>query len=955
MSVEDKFLQKVSRSLLQRFGNDLKNVAVVFNNKRPQLFMRKYLAEIAGKAIWSPAFFTIQPFIAQSSTKISASPAKQFVILFGIYNQLLRSEGRETLSADAFYSLSEIILADFSQIDYYLVDADKIFSIMGNVTELLQQFQGFEEEQIQFLSSFWSSFSAEKQNQLQQRFVDLWQRMPRLYKQFHEKLNLQNFDTIAGTYRSLAEGKAENPDFIRKFKHTVFIGFNALSGSEERLFKKWQDEGLCSFYFDANEHYVTDPLHEAGFFIRRNIEIIGLKNALPFGKSGELNDPEKEIKVLETVGNVAQAKILANIIHPDNDNLNKAIVLANESLLVPVLQTLPLGIKTNVTMGYPFVQSSVFGFADLWLSIQEELELTKKSTVSYPKVISFLYHPLVGVDEKDIQIIHSSIIKEQLNEVECTSLWTLGTLAAQTFTAVSSDENLPEKLVLVLENILSGLRGDQALRDMDLKLISEALKNLRQLADSFLEIDQLKTFSLSLQSKLVRKGLQSLRITFEGEPLEGLQVMGLLESRCLDFDELIILGMNEGVLPRVSMSPTFIPDSIRKAFRLPVLENQNAISAYLFYRLIQSAKKITLIYNGVTDENSKGEPSRFIRQIEFETKCIFINQLQVNETPKIESECGITVEKDGPVWNKLQLYFSSNGQYPNPRLSATDFTDYIACPLRFFYKRIAGLKEPERLPDEIEAGLIGSILHQLMEGLYSEYIGKSVSSKQLEALKYNLPTKAVEALKAVMFGKNQNVKLKAVHKIVLKVVEQYARIILNHDSGIAPFTILELENKKDYLLHYQVKVGSGNQKIWLYGIIDRVDNRDGKTRIVDYKTGGDKIEYRSLEGLFDVANKHQNRAMLQTLYYTYVYEKVRNMSRVEPNLYIVKKFGHTQFKTDGAKGIILEQDELENMKGGFAKKLQGVINDIFDPEKDFYQTSNLKHCQYCAYKEVCRR
>ena len=957
MDVQENFLQKTSRSLLQRFGVDLRNVAVVFNNKRPSLFMRKYLAEISGKAIWSPSFFTIQPFIAQSSTQITASPSKQFVVLFEVYNQLLLKEGKETLTADAFYSLSEIILADFSQLNYYLVNADKVFSVMGNIAELQQQFQGFEDEQLAFLSNFWSSFSPEKQNVLQQRFVELWQRMPQLYKRFHEKLSEQNLCTTASTYRSLAEGTAGNADFIRKYRHTVFVGFNALSASEELLFKKWQDEGLCSIYFDANEHYVLDPLHEAGFFIRKNTRINGLKSELPFGKSAELSNPEKQIVVVETLGNTAQAKILGSIIDEQESGVNKAIILADEKLLLPVLQTLPQGIKTNVTMGYPFMQSSVFGFADLWLSVQEELHQTKKDCISYEKVIRFLYHPMTGIAEKDVQNIHKEIIKTHLNEVKCTSLWTLSPLAAQTFTLISTQESLPGKLVLVLENILSGLRSDAALRDMDRKLIAEGLKNLRQLADSFLEIDQNQSFSLSLQSKLIRKGLQSLRIAFEGEPLEGLQVMGLLESRCLDFDEIIVLGMNEGILPKVSISTTFIPDSIRKAFRLPVLENQNAISAYLFYRLLQSAKKVTLIYNGVTDEGNKGEPSRFIKQLEFETECTFSNQLQVNETPGILPENGITVVKDGPVWNKLQYYFNSNGQYPNPRLSATDVTDYIACPLRFFYKKIAGLKEPERLPDEIESGLIGSILHRLMENLYAGFIGKSVSKGDLTAMKDSLTQKATVALNKEMFGDGgRTSSLSAMQKIVLKVVEEYASLILKHDISVAPFTIIELENKSDYLLQVPVRVGMGQQKVWLYGIIDRVDNCNGKIRIVDYKTGGDKVEYRDLDSLFESANKHQNKAMLQTLFYTYIYEKVKSVNRVEPNLYIVKKFkGHTQFKTSGAKGVVLEHDHLETMKDGFALRLQEVVNDIFDPGKAFDQTTNVKHCQYCTFKEVCRR
>lgn len=409
----DKFLYRVAGDLLSRFGNDLQNVAIVFNNKRPQLFLKKYLSEISGKPIWSPHFYTIQQFFSASTNQVCASQLKQFFVLFTEYNHLLKSEGKEPVSADVFYPLAEIIVSDFSQIDYYLADPAKVFNLIGSIAELQHQFPNFEEEQLEFMKSFWSSFSGEKQSKIQEKFIEMWHRMPQLYKNFHEKLDSKDLVTSAKMYRNLAEGSSKVPDFLNRFSHVVFVGFNALSKAEELLFKIWQGEGLCSFYFDLDEHYFEDLRQEAGHFIRRNINTVGLVNQFEDSLS-RINDPAKEFIVVQALGNVAQGKLLGELIAttPTGDADTKAIILADEALLLPVLQTVS-DEALNVTMGYPFEQSAVFGLCDLWLDIQEEISLGDQLTISYHKVLTFILNPLVNIEKEQKSGIHKEIVDEK--------------------------------------------------------------------------------------------------------------------------------------------------------------------------------------------------------------------------------------------------------------------------------------------------------------------------------------------------------------------------------------------------------------------------------------------------------------------------------------------------------------------------------------------------------------
>ncbi|MEX8549332.1 MAG: PD-(D/E)XK nuclease family protein [Mucilaginibacter sp.] len=953
------FLHEVAADLIARLGEDLKQTAIIFNNKRPEAFLKKHLGELQGNASFSPAFFTISSFFAASTNLVVADPLKQFFILHQEFNKLLIAEGKATLSPDQFFPMANIILSDFAEVDYDLVNAESLFPALEDIAVIQQQFSHFTEEQQAFLERFWSSFSADKQRTHQQKFLELWKRMPALYRNFHQALQNQGLITSAQTYRRLAEGTADLPDFISPYKKLIFIGFNALNKCEEKLFKQWQEQGCALFYFDTDDYYLQDDLQEAGVFLRKNIFKSGLVNSFP-GHTF-LGDKRSIVDVIKTQGHAAQAKVLTERINFEalaafDENPEKtAIILADESLLVPVMQTLPpeAGI-VNITMGYPLTQSPLFGLTELWLKIQEQINKQQKHTVYYRDALAFLSHPLSGVKAAERERLQNLLLQKQWVEVPLTELHLISALAPNFFTSRHSGLQTIDALYLMLTAVLEQRQRQNQLNELEANLILEACKKLNLLYDN---LDfYAPSLGLSLVFALIRKTLASLAVPLEGEPLRGIQVMGMLESRCLDFEHVIILGMNEGVMPKRNANPSFIPDSLRRANGMPVLENQDAIAAYLFYRLLQRSEKVTLVYDGLGGETEAAEPSRFIRQLAYESKLQF-NYLQQEQPVKIEPSNVIVIPKTGRVWKAMESFFYQGNPFKTNNISATALTTYLTCSLQFFFRYVAKMKEPEAVTENLEASQIGSALHQALEWFYQDLLktyalisAENINAKLPEVVEYSRAS-----LSEVIYGNRKTLqKPNSMQQIVLQIVGEYMQTILKHDSVSAPFRIIELENKKDYKFHYPIKINGQTKYLQLYGILDRVDEHNGKTRIVDYKTGSDELKFTSLEKLFERDGKAQNKAVVQTLFYTYIYEQVKKTGNVEPNLYVVRKMKQegTRFKSGKT---ILQEFDLEEAKVTFKDYLQKTLDEMFDQRIPFNQTTRIENCQYCPYKDICER
>lgn len=928
------FLKLVTADIQHRFGNDLSEIAIVFNNKRPITYLKKHLADTYGRAIWSPQFYTIQEFFGMSSNTEQVSQLTQFFYLFELHNTLLIQEGLQPETLEEFYPIAEIILSDFGQLDYDLVPIEHVYMELYDTTRIDIEFQHLTKEQQDFIRQFWQSFSIAGHTGVQERFLKIWKRLPKLYELFKAKLteNKQsNFPTI---YRNLAEGKIENPDFIKPFKKILFVGFNALNNVEAQLFKKWQEEDKALFYFDVDNYYLEDQQQEAGLFIRRNIFQIGLENAL--GESPNIIGVRQDvINICASTGKVSQTKLLNKILL-DNESSDKtsAILLADESLLVPLLQSLP-DVKVNITTGFPLTQSPIFGVLDLWMHVQQEISHLKKKKIPVQDLETFLNNSLTKVSKEDKKKNQDTIADKQLFEVELFNIHITSSVLPTFFVPLKDKKEVIPTLIVLLDNLLFSLGNDTQIKQIDANLLIETKKVLNQLQLGFSKMPDL---SILFQLGLIRKAISPINSAIEGDPLDGLQIMGLLESRCLNFDNVYILGANEGILPKTSSTATFLPNNLRKAHGLPILENQDALSAYLFYRHLQYSTGLHILYNSLVDENSSGEESRFIRQLAFESKFKFheYQQQQTIQFPPKNEE--LIIPKTGEIWNKLYDTFIEKEK----RFSASALTTYLQSPLQFFLKYVAEIKEPPSISQEFEMNKLGTAIHNVMETILTPFKGKSdfTSTKELLKVLPSLATTITTEI-GVLYGTEFNKidELNSLQRIMHKIASEYVAMYLQYDADhYQSFRIIELENKEKYTLKFPITVNGKTENITLYGIIDRVDEvvtdlGEVKTRIVDYKTGGDTVRFSTIDKIF-CANT-DNKAMVQTLFYAYVFEQVSHVPDLEPHLYVARKMREEGTLFAGSYGALMEGQLLAEQKNNFVDFLRTTLEEIFNAEIPF--------------------
>lgn len=927
------FLYTVAENIYDRFGNDLADIAIIFNNKRPITYLKKHLAEVYGKAIWSPQFFTIQEFFKQATDATEASQLTQFFYLFQLHNTLLKAEGSEPETLEEFYPIAEIILSDFGQLDYELVDIDQIYMELYDTTKIDIAFQHFTAEQQHFIRQFWQSFSVAGHSGLQQRFLKLWKRLPVLYKAFKQKLTQEKQLHYPTLYRQLVEGDVAQPDFIKRYKKVLFVGFNALSKAEVQLFQKWQAEDRALFYFDTDAYYMDDVQQEAGLFIRRNINSYGLINAL--GESPTiLENRNSTVNLYACSGKNSQTKVLHDIlVDSASPDKSAAILLADESLLVPLLQSLP-DVKPNITTGYPLAQSPIYGLLNLWMDVHEEISHYKRRKISFQYIETFVNHPLTGVSAVERDNLLNEIMEKQLFEVDLGSITMTSSVFPRFFIPLPDPTEVISTLIHLLDNLLQSIVAHDRVRQIDSNLIVETKKVLNQLHQGMTSI---AATSVAFQIGLIRKAIAPVNSAIEGDPLNGLQIMGLLESRCLNFDQVYILGANEGILPKTSSSPTFLPNSLRRAYDLPILENQDALSAYLFYRHFQYSDGLHVFYNSLVDENSTGEESRFIKQLQFESNFHFRVHTQQQPIRFQDAADELVIPKEGAIWNQLWEMFIVRKK----RLSATALTSYLQSPLQFFLKYVAEIKEPPTVSQEFEMNRLGTVIHNVMETILKPYKGLAdfTPTEQLASKLDELDNLVIREI-----GEQYHIELSAVddlnsmQRIMHKIAAAYVTVYLKYDiTHYKAFRIVELENDEDYTVDFPILINGKEETIRLFGIIDRVDevlthDNQVKTRIVDYKTGGDSVGFKNIEKVF--AANTENKALVQTLFYAYVFEQVTGRTHLEPHLYVARRMREEGTLFSKGKET-LDAERLSAIKEAFVQFLRNTLEEIFDPDIPF--------------------
>ena len=859
----ESFLKLVAADLYKHTEGNLAHTAVVFPNKRAGLFFNEYLAQESDSPIWSPAYVSISELFRSLSPWEVGDPVKLVCELYKIF----RRETQSTETLDDFYFWGEMLISDFDDADKNRVDTDKLFSNLQDLRNIMDDYTFIDDEQEEAIRQFFQNFSIERRTALKERFISLWNVLGNIYKGFRESLASQNIAYEGMMYRHVIGHLDVDKLPYEKY---IFVGFNVLNKVEHTLFTQLKDAGKAVFYWDYDEFYMKENrqavTHEAGEFIRRNLR------DFPSPLSGELFknlSKPKEVHYIASSTENAQARYLPqwirnNLTTPEKET---AVVLCNEALLQPVLHSLPAEVKhVNITMGFPLSQTPVYSFLIALLELHTHGFNFKSGRYTFQSVVTLLKHPYTRQLTGQAELLEKELTRNnrfyplpgELGKDE---------FLTRLFTPLSGNLNLCIRLSETLQQVASiyqantsGTEDTDAFNQLYRESLFKAYTTINRFR-TLIEEDELTVQSETFRRLLV-KVLSTTNIPFHGEPAIGMQVMGVLETRNLDFRHLVLLSVNEGQLPKSGGDSSFIPYNLRKAFGMTTIEHKIAVYAYYFYRLLQRAERITLIYNTSSDGLNRGEWSRFMLQFLIEWPHPITRQfLEAGQSPQGTSS--ITVEKTPDVMRQMQSLFDVRAN-PKAKFSPSALNYYLDCPLKFYYRYVAGLSAPDEVSAEIDSATFGSIFHYAAEHIYKDLTthGKVINKEALETLLRNevkLQDYVDTAFKKLFFNVPQNEKpeYNGVQLINSAVIARYLKQLLQNDLRYAPFTFIASEMEVDEPIDIQTPKGVIKSRIG--GIIDRMDSKDGTLRIVDYKTGGDADTPPHVESLF-IPDKKIGRA-----------------------------------------------------------------------------------------------
>jgi CRISPR/Cas system-associated exonuclease Cas4 (RecB family) len=939
----DTFLQKLAQKVSEHSGG-VSRLCVVFPNRRAGLHFKHELAKKMEGAVFPPSVFAIQDFVHSVSKQIVP---ENLTLVFELFNIYKKHEPHYTF--ERFYLWGEMILGDFDTIDKNLVDTSLLFQNIKNLKEIEQQLN-FSLADLESFVAFWETFSNTEISEYREKFLRIWQILGTVYTEFKETLRRKNFAYEGMLFRSLAEDR-KLPTRFKQWDKIIFAGFNILSGSEQQIIKSLLDKKAAEIYWDADTYYINDDKQEAGKFLRKNFRNLGIRK--PEWVEDNLSSSPKNINIFAAPLNAGQVKALSTELlklcnTPGFIPERTAVVLPDESLLMPVLYSLPEEIKDiNITMGFSLRSAPFYSFLELLRELHKNKEVRGEKTYYYHKDITqVLLHPYIkfigGTEIYEIvkQLSETGKLYFAPEEIYPENVHPVIKAAFRNL------DNCPQVFECVLE-LIEGINDEIRNRneginpDFESEHFFHFRKSVNKLKDIFENYGE--ELSVNALWTLLTGVLKHVKIPFTGEPLKGLQIMGVLETRALTFDNVFILSMNEGTFPRSEPGSSFIPYNLRKSFGLPVYEDEDSGYAYNFYRLLQGAQNLYMFYNNEAGDFSTGEKSRYIAQLEFEllkiNPSITVKQHTVITNTGIEPGPVITVKKTPEVLKTIE-----NLKY----LSPTGLSVYIKCPLRFYMRYVAGLKEQEEVFDIIDPARFGKIFHQVMQLMYAPHVHKELTYEDITAMYAQIEPALDEAFKMeikdehyIASGKNLLLK-KVIHTLVCRV--------LDSDKKETPFMVKSVEDT--IRVHKTITANGKEYKVPLFGKLDRVDLKDGVTRILDYKTGNvdakNKMKLTTEEFFQNIFSRPGYSQTFQAYFYAYLHHTYYKNGPMRAGIYPLKKI------KNGLRFVSEEVITPEEMQE-FDKNLASLLGDIYNPQIPFYQTQDRDNCTFCEFKTVCGR
>jgi hypothetical protein len=952
------FLRLVAGDLLHRFGNNLADVTVVFPSRRARLFFNQYLYEELNQPLWAPQytsidelFESVSPYHKADSIQLTGDLYQSYM---EVYNSKTQTPSTETL--DEFFFFGEILLNDFDDVDKNLVNARLLFSNLQDLDSLKDDFTHLTENQLEALSRhFHETFTGE--TSLKTAFWSIWNILSEVYQVFHEKLKAQGAAYPGMLMREVIEN--ETVEFPGK--QYAFVGFNVLNQCEENLFKKLKDKAL--FYWDYDTYYLKQ---EAGKYIASNIRNFG--SALDSVHFDCFLPAKKEITFLASSSESGQS----GVISPWIDSLQKsadftapdsAIVLCNESILPVVMHAIPPEKveNVNITMGFPITQTPIAGFLQVLTELQTKGHVSS-GAFQYKYALQVLRHPYASIVFPEAKEIEQTIVQGNVffPSIEVLKNETLFSFSANTI-------DLCKYLLNNIEFLGKSYKNGKFSGDVYDGLYQESIFRAYQVVNRLYGLLLSGQWQLEKTTflRLLRKLLATTQVPFHGEPVKGLQIMGVLETRTLDFKNLLILSVNEGFMPGSNNDNTFIPHFLRAHFNLSTIDHEDAIYAYYFYRLIQRAEKITLVYNTDKTQTGKAEMSRFLLQLLIDSR-LTIRRFALQSAIKPWQSEPVVVPKTEDVLRQIKEKYDFNTHSEAKPLTPSGLNTFIDCSLRFYLQKIKGYESPDELSDELDSSIFGTIFHHAAEFLYRE-VGRIGEEKifppfvvQKEMLDLFLQTDSDYLIKKFVskaFEKHyfkgkivDEAQYNGEQLINFRVICKMLKRLIEFDRQRTPFTLIGLE-WKDYDFFDLENVGV---KLKIGGIIDRLEEKDEKINIIDYKTGGSTKPYKTLDEL--VTEKDKRAAhIFQTFVYASVLIRQNTFNQpIVPSLLYMQDAGRDNY----SPVIEYEKEpiaDFRKLNTEFEALFLQKISDLFHPDIPFQQTTYISNCAYCEFKELCNR
>lgn len=945
------FLKQICDYLFETYSDDLSSLCIVFPNARPALYFRKYLVEKIKKPTWAPRIESISSFFEKQSLLQNTDELTALVVLYNEYCNLKQNPE----SFDQFYAWGKIMLSDFDDIDKYMADARQIFANVSDLKQIDEQFESEYDIDSDLFRSFWGSILQSKSSGEKKNFLETWALLSDLYTQHRTTLKARNLGTQGMIFRDIAE----NPRAIDASQIYCFAGFNVLTKCEQLVFEELKKQRKALFFWDIDNWYISNPHHEAGLFLRDNVKTF----AMPDDFKAEITDLRTRMPHIQCIAapsNVAQVKftgeyLASSMAQPEFRPEETALILGNEDLLPLLLHSIPEEAGAfNVSMGFAINNSEAVAWFRNVLLMQQKLKPGSSAKFYHKYVLSLLNHRITQWLYNDTQGLVDSIFRNNISYIDEAFFSGKGDLPLLFHYAGNDVDSMGNYLLKLLEKVLQQESDESDYEKLMQREILYCLyKSVLQL-QLVIKREKVPFTGIALYLHLIDQILKTTLLPFEGEPLQGMQLLGLLETRLLDFKNIIVLSLNEGMLPKSGLSPSFIPANLRYACRLPSREHVDSLYSYYFYRLLQRADNICLVYKMASKDVGGGEKSRFLYQLQYE---LFHNMpfhhIQYNIVAGKRNV--IEVKKDAAMLEYLQRLVSGN--MPSKKLSASVLNMYLKCPFAFYLSAIVGVKEPESIDEEIEAKHFGVIFHNSMNTLYKPLLLASnlQTTTELKTLLSNR-----EAIHKVLLTEFNNVyktdfesidSLTGKYRLFFEIVLGYILQTLGYDNRNKPEKLLGLE--KTVETNFFITEGTTSQTVHLKAVVDRIDQISGIIRVLDYKTGKATKNAKDLNQLFERKRDNQPDYVFQVMLYCMMLQ-INGMydKKLQPAiLSLTDLFGETDTHIYFDKEPVLwYNDELHTL---FLARLRDLIEEILNRDIHFSQAPSEKKCQYCAFSQIC--